>query len=51
MIPYRQKIIMIGKLSFNFYELPKVCVAFPATVAYKLYQSKIHFYANQEYKN
>jgi len=36
-------IIMVGNLSFNFYEIPKACAAFPATVALKLHHSKIQF--------
>jgi hypothetical protein len=36
-------IIMGGNLSFNFYEIPKACAAFPATVALKLHHSKIYF--------
>jgi hypothetical protein len=37
------EIIMLSNLSFNFYEIPKACAAFPATVALKLHHSKIHF--------
>jgi hypothetical protein len=36
-------IIMVGNLSFNFYEIPKTFAALPATVALKLHHSKIHF--------
>jgi hypothetical protein len=35
------EIIMLGNLSFNFYEIPKACAAFPATVALKLHHRTI----------
>jgi hypothetical protein len=39
--PIPAEIIMLGNLSFNFYEITKASAAFPAPVAFKLYHAKI----------
>jgi hypothetical protein len=41
------KIIMLGNLSLNFYELSKARATFPTAVALKFHHSNIHFMLNR----